>query len=171
MASAVRQGILKIVSEFSPVGIIESIGLVSPLSKSTILLEIFLGNSPDNFEDVYLRLGDEFNIRFPAQEPTTDQITFILTILTLSSMNNKARVSTQRLRQEMVIAWKKIATSGPVCTRNTGARLMDDTALPATSVGLDASGGLLSTIITMPFATDIQAGAIVCGLLGTSGKL
>ena len=41
------QGILKMVSEFSPVGII---GL--GLSTSTILLKIFLGDRPDDFVDV-----------------------------------------------------------------------------------------------------------------------
>ena len=41
-----------------------------------------------------------------------------------------------------------------------------------TSVGLDASGvKLLSTIIAAPVAIGLQAGAIVCGLLGASGKL
>ena len=47
-----------------------------------------------------------------------------------------------------------------------------DTALATASVGLAASGiGLLSTIITAPVAIGIQAGAVVCGLLGASGKL
>ena len=41
------QGILKMVSEFFPVGII-GLGLAS----STILLEIFLGDRPDDFVDV-----------------------------------------------------------------------------------------------------------------------
>ena len=41
-----------------------------------------------------------------------------------------------------------------------------------TSVGLAASGvGLLSTIIATPVAIDLQAGAIVCGLLGAGRKL
>ena len=41
-----------------------------------------------------------------------------------------------------------------------------------TSVGLAASGvGLLSTIIAAPVAIGLQAGAIVCGLLGAGGKL
>ena len=51
-----------------------------------------------------------------------------------------------------------------------GANVEDgiDTALSVTSVGLAASGvGLLSTII----ALRLQAGAIVCGLLGAGGKL
>ena len=55
-----------------------------------------------------------------------------------------------------------------------GANVVDrtDTALSATSVGLAASGvGLLSTIIAAPVALGLQAGAIVCGLLGASGKL
>ena len=42
-----RQGTLKMVSEFSPAGII-GLGLAS----STILLEIFLGDRPDDFVDV-----------------------------------------------------------------------------------------------------------------------
>ena len=47
-----------------------------------------------------------------------------------------------------------------------------DTALTAASVGLAASGiGLLSTIIVVPVAVGLQAGAIVCGLLGAGGKL
>ena len=47
-----------------------------------------------------------------------------------------------------------------------------DTALSVTSVGLAASGvGLLSTIIAAPVAIGLQAGAIVCGLLGAGGKL
>ena len=42
-----------------------------------------------------------------------------------------------------------------------------NTALSVTSVGLAASGfGLLSTIIAAPVAIGLQAGAIVCGLLG-----
>ena len=47
-----------------------------------------------------------------------------------------------------------------------------DTALSVTSVGLAASGvGLLSTIIAASVAIGLQAGAIVCGLLGAGGKL
>ena len=47
----------------------------------------------------------------------------------------------------------------------------DDTALTAASAGLAASGiGLLSTIIAVPVAVGLQAGAIVCGLLGAGGK-
>ena len=47
-----------------------------------------------------------------------------------------------------------------------------DTALSVTSVDLAASGvGLLSTIIAAPVALGLQAGAIVCGLLGAGGKL
>ena len=42
-----RQGTLKMVFEFSPAGII-GLGLAS----STILLEIFLGDRPDDFVDV-----------------------------------------------------------------------------------------------------------------------
>ena len=39
-----------------------------------------------------------------------------------------------------------------------------------TNVGLAASGvGLLSTIIAAPVAIGLQAGAIVCGLLGGGG--
>ena len=55
-----------------------------------------------------------------------------------------------------------------------GANIADgiDTALSATSVGLAVSGsGLLSTIIAAPVAIGLQAGAIVCGLLGAGGKL
>ena len=50
-----------------------------------------------------------------------------------------------------------------------GANVADgiDTALSVTSVGLAASGvGLLSTIIAAPVAIGLQAGSIVCGLLG-----
>ena len=47
-----------------------------------------------------------------------------------------------------------------------------DTALSLISVDLAASGvGLLSTIIAAPVAIGLQAGAIMCGLLGASGKL
>ena len=47
-----------------------------------------------------------------------------------------------------------------------------DNALSATSVGLAASGvRLLSTIIAAPVAIGLQAGAIVCGLLGGGRKL
>ena len=55
-----------------------------------------------------------------------------------------------------------------------GANVADeiDTALSVTSVGLAASGvGLLSSIIAAPVAIGLQAGAIVCGLLGAGGKL
>ena len=55
-----------------------------------------------------------------------------------------------------------------------GANVADgiDTALSVTSVGLAASGvWLLSTIIAAPVATGLQAGAILCGLLGAGGKL
>ena len=46
-----------------------------------------------------------------------------------------------------------------------------DTALSVTSVGLATTGvGLLSTIISVPVALGLQAGANVCGLLGASGK-
>ena len=53
-----------------------------------------------------------------------------------------------------------------------GANVTDkiDTALSVTSVGLAASGvGLLSTIIAAPAVIGLQAGAIVCGLLGGGG--
>ena len=47
-----------------------------------------------------------------------------------------------------------------------------DTALSVTSVVLSAtSRGLLSTIIAMSVALGLQAGAIVCGLLGSGGTL
>ena len=55
-----------------------------------------------------------------------------------------------------------------------GANIADgiDTALSVTSVGLAGSGaGLLSTIIATPVGFGLQAGAIVCGLLGPGGKL
>ena len=55
-----------------------------------------------------------------------------------------------------------------------GANVSDgiDTALLVTSVGLTASGvGLLSTIIAAPVAIGLQAGAIVCGLLGAGRRL
>ena len=55
-----------------------------------------------------------------------------------------------------------------------GANVVDgiDTVLSVTSVGLAASGvGLLSTTIEAPVALGLQAGAIVCGLLGAGGKL
>ena len=53
-----------------------------------------------------------------------------------------------------------------------GANVTDkiDTALSVTSVGLAASG-VGSTIIAAPVAIGLQAGAIVCGLLGVGGKL
>ena len=54
-----------------------------------------------------------------------------------------------------------------------GANVADglDTALTAASVGLAASGiGLLSMIIAVAFAIGLQAGAIVCELLGAGGK-
>ena len=55
-----------------------------------------------------------------------------------------------------------------------GANVADgiNTTLSVTSVGLAASGvGLLSTIIAAPVDIGLQAGAIVCGLLGAGGKL
>ena len=55
----------------------------------------------------------------------------------------------------------------------SGANVVDglDTALSVASVGLAASGvGLLSIIIAVPVAIGIQAGAIVCGLLGAGEK-
>ena len=55
-----------------------------------------------------------------------------------------------------------------------GANVVDglDIALTAASVGLAAFGvGLLSTIIAVPVAVGLQAGAIVCGLLGAGGKI
>ena len=55
-----------------------------------------------------------------------------------------------------------------------GANVADgiDTALSVTSVGLAASGvRLLSTIIAAPVAIGLQAGAIVCALLGAGGTL
>ena len=54
-----------------------------------------------------------------------------------------------------------------------GAKVADgiDTALSAASVGLAASCvGLLSTVIAATVANGIEAGAIVCGLLGAGGK-
>ena len=59
-------------------------------------------------------------------------------------------------------------------TYRRGANVADgiDTALSVTSVGLVASGlGLLSTIIAATVAIGLQAGAIVCGLLGAGRKL
>ena len=55
-----------------------------------------------------------------------------------------------------------------------GSNVVDgiDTALSVTSAGLAASGvGLLSTIIAAPVALGLEAGSIVCGLLGAGGKL
>ena len=47
-----------------------------------------------------------------------------------------------------------------------------DNAISVTCVGLAASGiGLLPTIIAAPVAIGLQAGAIVCGLLGAGWKL
>ena len=54
-----------------------------------------------------------------------------------------------------------------------GVNVLDglDTALSVASAGLAASGvGLLTRIIAMPVAVGLQAGAIVCGLLGAGGK-
>ena len=70
---------------------------------------------------------------------------------------------------------KRNGTSEPRCTKKyrRGANVADrlDTALTAARVGLAASGiGLLSTIIAVPVAVDLQAGAIVCGLLGAGRK-
>ena len=59
-------------------------------------------------------------------------------------------------------------------TYRRGFNIVDglDIALSTASVGLAASCvGLLSTIITMPVAIGIQAGAVVSGLLGASGKV
>ena len=51
-----------------------------------------------------------------------------------------------------------------------GASVADE--ISVTSVGLVASVvGLLSTIIAAPVAIGLQAGAIMCGLLGAGGKL
>ena len=55
-----------------------------------------------------------------------------------------------------------------------GAYVADriDIALSVTNVSLPAPGvGLLSTIIATPVAIGLQAGAIVCKLLGAGGKL
>ena len=54
-----------------------------------------------------------------------------------------------------------------------GANVVDglDTALSVISAALAASGvGLLTTIIVAPVAVGLQAGAIVCGLLGAGEK-
>ena len=54
-----------------------------------------------------------------------------------------------------------------------GVNVVDglNTALSVASAGLAASGvGLLTTIIAAPVAVGLQAGAIVCGLLGAGGK-
>ena len=54
-----------------------------------------------------------------------------------------------------------------------GVNVVDgrNTVLSVASVGLAASGvGLLSTIIAVPVAGGLEAGAIVCGLLGAGGK-
>ena len=53
-----------------------------------------------------------------------------------------------------------------------GVNVVDglDTALSVASAGLATSGvGLLTTIIATPVAVGLQAGAIVCGLLGAGG--
>ena len=53
-----------------------------------------------------------------------------------------------------------------------GTNVGDGIDTAVTSVGLAASDvGLLSTIIAAPFAIGLQAGTIVCGLLGAVGKL
>ena len=55
-----------------------------------------------------------------------------------------------------------------------GANVADgiDKARSVTSVGLASSGvGLLSRIIAASVAICLQAGPIVCGLLGAGGKL
>ena len=54
-----------------------------------------------------------------------------------------------------------------------GVNVVDglNTALSVASAGLAASGVvLLTTIIAAPVAVGLQAGAIVCGLLGAGGK-
>ena len=54
-----------------------------------------------------------------------------------------------------------------------GSNVVDglDTELSVASVGLATFGvGLLSTIIAVPVAIGIQAGAIICGLLRAGGK-
>ena len=54
-----------------------------------------------------------------------------------------------------------------------GVNVLDrlNTAFSVASMGLAASGiGLLSTIIVVPVAVGLQAGAIVCGLLGAGRK-
>ena len=74
------QGILRMVSEFSPAGII-GLGLTS----STILLEIFLGDRPDDFVDVlpgfkfkWSQTHDNkyIGVRIPVKE--TPQVNFTL---------------------------------------------------------------------------------------------
>ena len=72
-------------------------------------------------------------------------------------------------------ALKRNGTSEPSSTKNTGGgvNVVDglDTALSVASAGLAASGvGLLSTIIAVPVAVGLQAGAIMCGLLGAGRK-
>ena len=60
--------------------------------------------------------------------------------------------------------YKKIPAGGSMSS-------MEDTTLSVASLGLAASViGLLSTIIVVPVAVGLQAGAIVCGLLGAGRK-
>lgn len=47
-----------------------------------------------------------------------------------------------------------------------------DTTLSLVGVGMSATGiGLLSTIIAVPITVGLQAGAIMCGLIGAGGKV
>ena len=80
-------------------------------------------------------------------------------------LQHVAEVRTEKERDFRASMYKKY---------RRGANVVDgiDTALSVTSVGLAASCvGLLSTIIAAPVALGLQAGAIVCGLLGAGAKL
>ena len=71
-------------------------------------------------------------------------------------------------------ASKRNGTSEPRCSRNTGAGPTSQTDLTPRLQRLALSWLLLaldlSTIIAVPVAVGLQAGAIVCGLLGAGGK-
>ena len=134
-----RPGILRMVSEFAPAGII-GVGLPT----STILLELVLGDRPDDFVDVLpgftlkwtqAHANKEVGAYIRVQEPPQVRFTLagigfqvVYCLLDISKMHVGPAVELKRLRFTPVdLSSDQSSVSGtpePRCIRNTGGELM-----------------------------------------------
>ena len=164
-----RPGVLKMVSEFAPAGII-GVGLPT----STILLELVLGDRPDDLVDVLpgfalkwtqAHANKEVGAYLRVQKPP--QVCFTLAgigfradyrLPDISKIHVGPAVELKRLRI------RPLDLSSDQSSVALGHLNLSDAGLAATGVGV------LTMIIAAPVAVGLQAGVIACGLLGAGGR-